>query len=235
MMMLAISLASAFACVPPSQIYRLQVDAQASCINKSALQYATGSLNVATDIFILLMPMRYLFHDAYPVAIWSAVEIDLTIVTASMAASKPFFEKFILSHLKKQISEKLTTPISSKREAGKVNSSSALSAYPHSHPSHASYALEFASLPPTSRRNTLQRDDSSKESLELNFHDILRGSISSSKHETYGSRRGSHTVVEAHEYRKMSLRDVLLDSRISEDGLDGVRKVVSHDGDIDAV
>lgn len=59
-MTVSISLAQIFACSPISDGWSLSPTTH--CIDKAALQYAGSALSLATDVVILLMPMKYLIN-----------------------------------------------------------------------------------------------------------------------------------------------------------------------------
>ncbi|KAL3418571.1 integral membrane protein [Phlyctema vagabunda] len=131
---LSISLTMAFACNPISWGWKL--GNVPYCIDKEAVQYAASVLNLVTDLVILCLPMKYLWHlslnkkkrvmvitlfslgsmtciasavrlstitkfyasedptyAAFPIAIWSAIEINLTLIAASIPSLKPLFSR----------------------------------------------------------------------------------------------------------------------------------------------
>lgn len=135
-MTLAISIGQLTACSPISMGW--SATTAGSCANKAALQYTGSVFNLVTDLFILFMPLKYLWaltkdknmrkgiiplftlglmtcvtsavrlstihafysgsdptYDAYPISICSGIEVNLTIITASIPGVKPFVMKYI--------------------------------------------------------------------------------------------------------------------------------------------
>ena len=55
---LSIALGQAFACTPISDAWRATPTGY--CVNKAALQTAGSVINLATDLIVLLLPLKYL-------------------------------------------------------------------------------------------------------------------------------------------------------------------------------
>ncbi|KKY25729.1 putative cfem domain-containing protein [Phaeomoniella chlamydospora] len=88
------------------------------------LLFSSGLITVIASILRLRTIYKFynskdLTYNAYPIAIWSAVEINLTIATASVAASKPFMDKIIMKRLKKRWPNMFTLTTASESSSGR--------------------------------------------------------------------------------------------------------------------
>lgn len=176
--------------------------------------------------------LKYHPDDAFPIAIWSGIEINLAIITASLAASKPFFHKYFFRHLRRYLPSIMPGSMSSgSRNATTAGNSGEDSANQFTHASHEKYnGLNSVRRPSagsnqpswlgqpsysnqTAAQSDADADADSDHSIELNFHDMMCMMSDKPLNRPMPHRRASDYM----RTRQVSLRDILREDMIAED------------------